>query len=65
MVSSYPNNRKEQDRWILGQRESVESAARDQLDPQRPYAFLLEDERSESGEIVPTATVFLTNRECP
>jgi len=25
----------------------------------------MEDERSASGEIVPTATVFLTNRECP
>jgi uncharacterized Fe-S cluster-containing MiaB family protein len=35
------------------------------LDPRRPYAFLLEDERSAAGEIVPVATLFLTNRECP
>jgi radical SAM enzyme (TIGR01210 family) len=35
------------------------------VDPYRPYAYLLEDERSATGEIVPIATVFLTNRECP
>src|SRR4051812_32596245 len=35
------------------------------VDPRRPYAFLVEDERSASGEIVPIATLFLTNRECP
>ena len=35
------------------------------LDPNRPYAFFVEDERSSSGEIVPVATIFLTNRECP
>ena len=31
----------------------------------RPYAFFVEEERSASGEVVPVATVFLTNRECP
>jgi len=35
------------------------------LDPRRPYAFFVEDECSAAGEIVPVATVFLTNRECP
>jgi radical SAM enzyme (TIGR01210 family) len=35
------------------------------LDPRRPYAFVVEQERSVSGEIVPVATIFLTNRECP
>jgi archaeosine synthase beta-subunit len=30
-----------------------------------PYAYLVEDERTAAGEIVPTATIFLTNRECP
>jgi len=35
------------------------------VDAARPYAFLFEQERSESGETVPIATVFLTNRECP
>jgi hypothetical protein len=31
----------------------------------QPYAFLVENERAASGEIVPVATVLLTNRECP
>jgi radical SAM enzyme (TIGR01210 family) len=35
------------------------------VDPTRPYAFLAEHERAESGEIVTVATIFLTNRECP
>lgn len=34
------------------------------VDPQRPYAFLVEEERSASGEVVAIATLFLTNREC-
>ncbi|MGA9773083.1 MAG: radical SAM protein [Blastocatellia bacterium] len=61
----YPEGSKERDRWIVAQREKSEQAARQELDPKRPYAFLLEDERAASGEIVPVATVFLTNRECP
>ena len=65
MVASYPKRSKERDRWILAQRENVQRPARNELDPQRPYAFLIEDERSASGAIVPMATVFLTNRECP
>jgi hypothetical protein len=35
------------------------------LDPRRPSAYLLEEECSATREIVPVATVFLTNRECP
>ena len=35
------------------------------VDPSRPYAFLVEDERSASGLIEKVATLFLTNRECP
>jgi radical SAM enzyme (TIGR01210 family) len=35
------------------------------VDPQRPYAFLVEEEYSAAGDVVPVATVFLTNRECP
>ncbi|MCF7764189.1 MAG: radical SAM protein [Verrucomicrobia bacterium] len=48
------------DDWILGKRP-----ARNPLDPNRPYASLVEKERSASGTIVPVATLFLTNRECP
>jgi radical SAM enzyme (TIGR01210 family) len=61
MIPPYPESQRERDRWILARR----SAERNVLDPQRPYAFLVEEERSASGEIVPVATVFLTNRECP
>jgi radical SAM enzyme (TIGR01210 family) len=35
------------------------------VDPRRPYAFALEQERAASGAVVSVATVFLTNRECP
>ena len=35
------------------------------VDPSRPYLYLVEDERAADGSIVPVATVFLTNRECP
>jgi archaeosine synthase beta-subunit len=34
-------------------------------DPWIPYSFLCEEERSATTEIVPVATIFLTNRECP
>jgi radical SAM enzyme (TIGR01210 family) len=50
----------ERDSWILSRRPE-----RNIVDPFQPYAFLVEDERAASGEIVPVATVFLTNRECP
>jgi hypothetical protein len=56
----YPETAAERDRWILSQRPP-----RNILDPHRPYAFHVESERSASGEVVPVATIFLTNRECP
>lgn len=56
----YPEKAAERDAWILARRP-----ARNGLDPFRPYAFLAEEERSAAGEIVPVATLFLTNRECP
>jgi radical SAM enzyme (TIGR01210 family) len=65
IVDPYPGERSERDRWIVSARENTEPSARHELDPQRPYAFLAEDERSAAGEIVKVATVFLTNRECP
>lgn len=39
--------------------------AKNRVDPFVPYAFLVEDERSAAGLVEPTATLFLTNRECP
>ena len=60
MTSSYPETAPERDRWILDRRPN-----RNTVDPTRPYAFLIEQERAESGEIELVATIFLTNRECP
>lgn len=59
-MSIYPERTAERGAWILARRP-----ARNALDPLRPWAFFVEDERSPSGEIVPVATIFLTNRECP
>lgn len=38
---------------------------KNRLDPWRPYAFLVEPERSAAGTIDDVLTVFLTNKECP
>ena len=48
------------DQWILAQRP-----ARNPVDPGRPFAFFIEEERAESGATASIATIFLTNRECP
>jgi archaeosine synthase beta-subunit len=60
LVSAYPQAGRERDEWIVARR-----GPRNAVDPQVPYAFQVEDERNASGEVVPTATIFLTNRECP
>ena len=59
-MSAYPTSPTDRDHWILTQRTQ-----RNQLDPQRPYALLVEEEYSAEKEVVPVATLFLTNRECP
>lgn len=56
----YPQGATQRAEWIVAQRPP-----REQLDPNRPYAFFVEEECSATGEVVPVATVFLTNRECP
>jgi archaeosine synthase beta-subunit len=48
------------DRWVVERR--VPKAV---LDPTRAYAAVWEEEPDASGALVPTAVVFLTNRECP
>jgi hypothetical protein len=60
LTPSYPASEAERDRWILARRPPREA-----LDPQRPFAFLVEEEYSATKEVVPVATLFLTNRECP
>ncbi len=59
-MSVYPDSPRERDEWILSRRP-----VRNTVDPRKPSAFLVEEERAESGEIVRVATIFLTNRECP
>ena len=59
-LTSFPASAAERDAWIVPRRPE-----RNVMDPLRPYAFVVEDERAASGEVVPVATVFLTNRECP
>jgi archaeosine synthase beta-subunit len=65
MAASYPSDTRERDKWILSQRKWTDQQSRNNLNPQRPYFYLAENERSKSGEILRTATIFLTNKECP
>ena len=48
------------DKWIVSCR-----GEKNRIDPQKPYAWIIEKERSSSGTIEDVATIFLTNRECP
>lgn len=48
------------DRWIVSCRGS-----KNPVDPQKPYGWLVEKERTVSGKIEDTGIIFLTNRECP
>jgi radical SAM enzyme (TIGR01210 family) len=57
----YPEGSAERTRWILSPRGPKTAG----LDPRVPYAFLNEEEVGPAGELVATATIFLTNRECP
>ena len=56
----YPDRAAARTRWIAARR-----GPKNALDPALPYAFLWEEEAGAAGEPVPTATLFLTNRECP
>jgi archaeosine synthase beta-subunit len=47
------------DGWIHSNR-----GRKNTVDPKRPYAWLIEKERTPSGKIEDTAIIFLTNREC-
>jgi len=60
VLSVYPEKAAERDQWILERRPS-----REKLDPWIPYAFFVEEECSKDGVVLPVATIFLTNRECP
>ena len=45
--------------WILSQRDE-----KNELNPHRPYAWLVEKEHSPSGNLQDTGIIFLTNKEC-
>jgi radical SAM enzyme (TIGR01210 family) len=60
LTAPYPATNLERDKWVLERRP-----ARETLDPQKPHSFFVEQELSASGKILPVATIFLTNRECP
>jgi len=47
-------------KWILSNR-----GKKNKIDPQKPYSWLVEKERIHSGKIEDTATIFLSNSECP
>src|SRR5450759_702731 len=46
--------------WIVSMRGN-----KNPVDPQKPYAWLVEKERTISGKIEETGIIVLTNRECP
>jgi radical SAM enzyme (TIGR01210 family) len=60
MPSAYPSSDQQRDNWIVEQRPQ-----REIVDPQKPYAFFVENEFIAPGQVLPVATIFLTNRECP
>jgi archaeosine synthase beta-subunit len=52
---------RERGTWILTQRPARTSLP----DPEKPGGFFLEEERMESGKIVRSGVILLTNKECP
>ena len=48
------------DRWILEHR-----GPRNVVDPGRPFAYLVEPEKTIDGTVEDVATIFLSNKECP
>jgi radical SAM enzyme (TIGR01210 family) len=59
-ASAYPVRHSERNRWILERR-----GPKNVLDPLRPYVAFWEGELGPDGDLVSTATLLLTNTECP
>ncbi len=53
-------HRRVDDRWVLERRPPKQP-----VDPRRPYAFFVEQERTAAGQVDSVAAIFLTNKECP
>ena len=47
--------------WVTALRPPRPAA----LDPFKPHGFFLEEERAPSGQVLSSATILLTNKECP
>jgi len=47
-------------KWIVSNR-----GQKNRVDPQKPYSWIVEKERTRSGKIEDTAIIFLSNLECP
>ena len=47
-------------KWIVSNR-----GQKNHIDPQKPYSWIVEKERTHSGKIEDTAIIFLSNLECP
>jgi len=47
-------------KWIVSNR-----GQKNYVDPQKPYSWIVEKERTRSGKIEDTAIIFLSNLECP
>jgi archaeosine synthase beta-subunit len=56
----YPREPERRTEWIVARRP-----ARPELDPKLPVDYLVEEECSATGHVIPIATIFLANRECP
>lgn len=52
---------RDQTAWITAQRPARPTA----LDSFKPHGFFLEEELAGSGQIISSATILLTNKECP
>lgn len=59
-VPARPSNPKDWTAWIVSQRP-----ARAAVDPFQPSGFFLETEHSASGQVVTSACILLTGKECP
>ena len=57
-TSIYPERGRSE--WIVSERPP-----RKELNPDRPHSFFIEQERMSSGEIMDSAAIFLTGKECP
>jgi radical SAM enzyme (TIGR01210 family) len=59
-VDIFPSTAAARDRFVLDRR-----GVRPEHDPWRYQNLIVEDERTETGDIARVATIFLTGRECP